>query len=29
MLQGVLLFVKNKLDQALVNGFELDESITV
>jgi hypothetical protein len=29
MLQTVLLFIKKKLDQALVNGFELDESITV
>lgn len=29
MLQAALLFIKSKLDQALVNGFELDENITV
>ncbi len=29
MLQSVLLFIKQQLDQTLINGFELDESITV
>lgn len=29
MLQSALMFIKQQLDQTLINGFELDESITV